>query len=221
LIGVADEDLEQPPDRSTASRDWEIQEPTVAQLRARFPRLTASLADDQLVGPTDISRLSLYERQRAAGELLERTKQLPDDATKLDQLERAHRLWPTNEEIRAARGRVHARLGNLDAALADFDAVLAVRADALLVHWERSKVRLARGDRDGALEDARASAHRVDEARAWLATFASATAKRVRHMKFGEGTVISQDSTGAEPKLVIDFASGRKTIASRFVETIE
>ena len=44
---------------------------------------------------------------------------------------------------------------------------------------------------------------------------------RVRHPKFGDGTVVSVDTSATEPKLVIDFASGRKTIARRFVEPID
>jgi hypothetical protein len=44
---------------------------------------------------------------------------------------------------------------------------------------------------------------------------------RVRHPKFGDGTVVSVDTSASEPKLVIDFPSGRKTIAKRFVEVIE
>ena len=36
-----------------------------------------------------------------------------------------------------------------------------------------------------------------------------------------DGTVVATDSSGAEPKLVIDFATGRKTIAARFVDVLE
>ncbi len=78
-----------------------------------------------------------------------------------------------------------------------------------------------RGDRDGAIADAREAANRVDAARAWLASLVPGTPHRVRHTKFGDGTVVSADATGSEPKLVIDFAGGRKTIARRFVEPID
>jgi tetratricopeptide (TPR) repeat protein len=217
-----DDDDERILDRAAWSPDWTaVETPTPAQLRERFPRLTANLGDIQLSGPFDAARLSTYERQRLAINLLERAKATADDRAKLELLDRADALWPSHQEIRGARGRVHARIGNLDTALADFDAVLAVSPDATRTQWERSKVRLARGDRDGALADARAVAQYVDEARGWLAEQARITPKRVRHVKFGEGVVVSADTTGAEPKLVIDFASGRKTIASRFVDAIE
>jgi tetratricopeptide (TPR) repeat protein len=157
---------------------------------------------------------------RDANELMERAKGL-DAAARLPLLDRAHALWPANEEVRAMRGRTYHELGNLDAALAELDAVLQSRPDFVRSRWERSKVRFARGDRAGALADARDAAERIDEAKAWLATQASATPRRVRHSKFGEGTVVSADSTGSEPKLVIDFATGRKTLASRFVEVLE
>jgi hypothetical protein len=45
--------------------------------------------------------------------------------------------------------------------------------------------------------------------------------KRVRHKKFGDGTVVSVEGTGDQQKLVIDFATGRKELAASFVEVIE
>jgi hypothetical protein len=68
--------------------------------------------------------------------------------------------------------------------------------------------------------DIAAPAAAVVKAKAIAAPVAPA-AKRVRHAKFGEGTIVLVDTSGTEPKLVIDFAEGRKTIARRFVEDVE
>ncbi len=217
---VDEDELPSIPDRATWSADWPVARPTVAELRARFPRLTADRTDEQLAGPHDPSRMTASDRQRVAADLVEKTKSTAENAAKLEQLDQAVRMWPAVETL-AARGRTHARLGNHPAAIADYDAALARSPAAVLVQWDRSRSRLATGDRAGALADARAVASSVDQARAWLTTQAAGAPKRVRHGKFGEGTVVSVDSTGSEPKLVIDFASGRKTIASRFVEAIE
>jgi hypothetical protein len=219
-VRLDDDELATIPDRDTWTPDWDVTSPSVAQLRERFPRLTAQLGDAQVEGKIDVSRLSAYERQRMAEALFERAKDVPS-YTAVEQLDEAVKLWPENDQIRGARGRAHARAGNLDAALADFDAVLARTIGAVFTQWERSKVRLARGDREGALADARAVADRVDEARAWLVEQTSGNPHHVRHAKFGDGTVVAIDRTGSEPKLVIDFAGGRKTIAQRFVEVID
>lgn len=220
--GAGTDDAEAIPDRDTWRPDWTVRTPTVAELRARFPRLTGELTDEQLGGPFDASKLSTYDKHRIAGEILERTRSAPATAAKLEQLDQAVRLWPDSSDLRAARGRVHLSLGNAEAARADFDAVLTLRPDAVLVRWDRSKARLACGDREGALADAREAAQRVDEARAWLVAQNPGIPTRVRHPKFGDGKVVSADLTGAEPKLVIDFeTAGRKTIAKRFVEPID
>jgi tetratricopeptide (TPR) repeat protein len=208
-------------DREAWSPDWTAPEPTVAELRARFPRLTAELPDERVAGPDGVWRLSEHGRRRAALDLLDRAKAAADAPGKIEALDRAAALWADNEEILAVRGRLHTELGNFDAALVDLDAALARRPDAWPVIWDRAKARLARGDREGALADARQAAHRVDEARDWLIAQAPVAAKRVRHPKFGDGAVVSEDATGSEPKLVIDFAGGRKTIASRFVIAID
>jgi hypothetical protein len=42
-------------------------------------------------------------------------------------------------------------------------------------------------------------------------------AMRVSHATFGEGVVVATITTGPEPKLVVDFPSGRRTIAKRFL----
>lgn len=44
---------------------------------------------------------------------------------------------------------------------------------------------------------------------------------RARHPKFGDGAIVSIEGTGESAKLVIDFASGRKTLMRRFVEVLE
>jgi tetratricopeptide (TPR) repeat protein len=210
------------PDRATWSEDVAFAVPTVEELRARFPRLTSGFRDEELDGPVDVSRLPAEERERVARDLVDRTRGKRDDADKLAQLDQAAKLCPTDADIRANRGYVHAALGNLDAALADLDAALALRPLAH-VQWERSKVRFARGDRDGAIADARAVADTISEARGWLTREASGAPKRVRHVKFGEGRVISAEAqaTGDDMKLVIEFASGRKTIQKKYVETVE
>jgi hypothetical protein len=42
---------------------------------------------------------------------------------------------------------------------------------------------------------------------------------KVKHAKFGEGTIVAVDGAGAEAKLTIDFgAAGRKVLLARFVE---
>jgi hypothetical protein len=41
--------------------------------------------------------------------------------------------------------------------------------------------------------------------------------KRYRHPKFGDGVLRSQEGTGEEAKLTIEFAAGRKTLLARFV----
>ena len=206
------------PDRDTWSPD--LDKPSVADLRVRFPRLTDGIGDDRLGAPYDFAKLAPYDRQRIAVDRFERAKVL-EPAARLPLLDEAHLLWPTHDDIRALRGRTHAQLGNLDAALADLDDVLASQPDFALSRWERAKIREARGGSRAALADARAAAERVAEARTWLSTLSPGTPKRVRHAKFGDGTVVSVDATGSEPKLVVDFAVGRKTIARRFVETVE
>jgi hypothetical protein len=168
----------------------------------------------------DVASFGSYERERAAEDLVERAKTV-DAAARLPLLDRAHALWPANADVRALRARTYLEVGDVDAALAELDALLERRPDYAKSRWERSKIRFARGDRAGALADARAAAERSEEAKAWLATQANVMPKRVRHSKFGDGTVVSADSTSGEPKLVIDFATGRKTLASRFVEILE
>ena len=220
--GFVDEDeREAIPDRNSWPADPPNASPSIDELRARFPRLTADRTDKQLGGKIDVSRLSDFERQRVAEDLVHRAKSISDDRAKLELLDLAVEACPHDLASRAARGRVHARLANHDAALADFNAALASRPDAVIVAWDRAKVRAARGDHKGAVEDARRAASDVAEARTWLAAQMPGTPRRVRHAKFGEGTVVSAETTGNEPKLVIDFAVGRKTIAKRFVDVIE
>ncbi|HVH45419.1 MAG TPA: hypothetical protein VM925_23860 [Labilithrix sp.] len=170
--------------------------PTVSELRQRFPRLTAPFSDEQLEGGVDVTRLPSEERYRMARELVDRTIGAPDDERKLRELDCAVKIAQKNGDVLANRGVVHAALGNLDAALADLDASLAVRSDAPHVQWERSKVRLAKGDRAGAISDARGAAERVSEARAWLsrpsersteARTACKVRRRNRHLGRGHG----------------------------------
>ncbi len=212
--------LEVIPDRDSWRADIDAT-PTIPQLRERFPRLTAGRADHQLGGALDVTQLTTYERQRLATDLFERARASAADTERLALLDRAVEAWPQHLEARGLRGRTHAKVGHGDAALADFDAVLAYEPEAAFAQWERSKLRLARGDRDGAVADARAAAVRVEEARLWLSSLLKGTPRRVRHAKFGDGTVVSADDGGSEPKLVVDFAVGRKTIARRFLEAIE
>jgi hypothetical protein len=47
-----------------------------------------------------------------------------------------------------------------------------------------------------------------------------AEAKRFQHPKFGEGVLESQDGVGPEAKLTIKFASGSKTLLSRYVTEV-
>jgi len=50
---------------------------------------------------------------------------------------------------------------------------------------------------------------------------APADGRRVRHAKFGEGTVLSEDRGGAEPKLTVAFDSaGTKTLLARFLTDV-
>lgn len=46
----------------------------------------------------------------------------------------------------------------------------------------------------------------------------AAAVERVRHAKFGVGTVTHRTGRGADDKLTIDFASGTKVLLARFVE---
>ena len=221
VYGYDKESREAIPEQGTWAADWTAKDPGVEELRARFPKLTAELSDERVVHPNDAWRLSEYGRQRAAMDLLERASAMAEGAGRLDMLDRAAVLWPNHEDILAARGRLHAAMGNTAAALADLDAAIVRRPEAWPLHWVRSRVRLARGDHAGALADARQAAPRVEDARAWLVTQAPSSPKRVRHPKFGDGTVVSEDATSSEPKLVIDFPAGRKTIASRFVSSLD
>jgi tetratricopeptide (TPR) repeat protein len=213
--------LETIPDGHDWRADWQEREPTVAERRERFPRLTAARGDRELGAPIAVSMMTDYERQRVAVDHYERARGCSDARERLALLDAALAVWPRNIEALSLRGRTHVELGNGDAALADFDAVLAGTPHAEATWWERAQLRLARGDRDGAISDAREAAYRVEAARVWLASLVEGTPRGVRHSKFGDGTVVSADATGSEPKLVIDFASGRKTIARRFVEAID
>ncbi|MBA2542262.1 MAG: DUF4240 domain-containing protein [Deltaproteobacteria bacterium] len=216
----SEDEREAIPDLDTWRADFAITSPSVAELRARFPRLTAGMTDEELGGPADLAKLTDYERGRVAASLLERANATTDDREKLELLDSAAKASPLHEEVRTARGRLHARLGNSEAALSDFDAALARSPGAAHTRFERARLRHARGDHAGALADAREAAHRVPEARTWIESLAPGTPRRVRHTKFGDGAVVSIDKSGSEVKLVIDFADGRKTIAMRFVEVI-
>jgi hypothetical protein len=215
------DDFETIPDRDGWRADWDERVPTVAARRERFPRLTAGKTDRELGAPIDVSMMTDYERQRVAVDRYEQARACAAATERLALLDAALEAWPRNIDARSLRGRTHAELGNVAAALADFDAVLADTPHAESTRWARAQLRLANGDRDGAIADAREAANRVDAAREWLASLVPGTPHRVRHAKFGDGTVVSADATGNEPKLVIDFAGGRKTIARRFIEAID
>jgi Protein of unknown function (DUF4240) len=199
----------QPIDTSAWHADADLRVATAAELRARFPKLAAGVVE------VDVARLSADERKRYAADRVARAKQLGDDAQRLVELDRAFEAFPTLDGLRSFRGKALARLGRHADAIADFESALAFRPSPR-VQWERAKSRDALGDRAGALADAHAAAAEVDDARTWLAAHASAAPRRVRHAKFGEGNVVSASGDN----LTIDFASGRKTIARRFVEPI-
>jgi hypothetical protein len=221
IYGKNHDVLEIIPDRDNWRADWDEREPTVAQRRERFPRLTAARGDRELGAPIEVSMMTDYERQRVATDHYERARGCTDASERLKSLDAALVAWSRNIEALSLRGRTHVELGNGDAALADFDAVLAEAPYAEATRWERARLRLARGDRDGAIADAREAAARVEAARLWLASLVPGMPRRVRHTKFGDGTVVSAEDTGSEPKLVVEFESGRKTIARRFLEAID
>ncbi len=209
-------------DTNTWAPDWQVGPHTVADLRAKLPRLTARCTDLQLYGENDQTPRSPVEREAIAQALVLGANTATSDHVRLDQLEQAHRLWPEGnvDTLLEQRGAAHARVGNFESARADLDALLARRAFAHTGRWVRSQVRLALGDRAGALADAREAALHVEAARAWLVTQVPTAATRVRHPKFGDGTVVSTDTTGGEPTFVVDFEIGRKKIATRFLEAI-
>ncbi|HEY1553009.1 MAG TPA: DUF4240 domain-containing protein [Kofleriaceae bacterium] len=203
------------PDVAAWHTDVDLSVASAAELRARFPRLTAKLSDVQLGADIDVTRFSLDDRKRYALERVARSRELADDGHRLVELDRAFDAFPTLDGLRFARGKALARLGRHADACADFDSALAIRPSPR-VRWERAKSRDALGDRAGALADATSAAAEVDGARAWLAA-QSAGVHRVRHAKFGDGTVVNASGDN----LTIDFTSGRKTIARRFVEPID
>lgn len=200
-------------DRSTWAPDPpRIEHYTAAALRERLPRLTAQRDDAALVGDCDPRTLDDLEREKRALRFYAQAKTAEDPRRGLALLADGLALLPPQvpakimgvvlENLTATllgrRARIHQQLGARDAALADVDLALgyAPRSTSLL------------------------------ELRETIAPQPRAAKpvgppKRVRHAKFGEGVVISAQGHGADTKLVIDFAEGRKTLLARFVEVLE
>ncbi|HEY0252504.1 MAG TPA: tetratricopeptide repeat protein [Kofleriaceae bacterium] len=160
--------------------------------------------------------MTAKERETLAARIFASAKTLDSDA-KLEHYDRAMEIWPQLANLRLTRGRLYADLGRHREAIEDFDAALAHTPDAKITRWERAKSKAASGDRAGALADARAVQNEISDARAWVASQESDGPRRVRHAKFGVGTVVAV--SGAN--LTVEFADGKKTIASRFVEPVD
>jgi len=199
---------------------------TASGLRTLLPRLTTGRSDAFLTGPYDVESFDREERTRETERLLRLAKsdlERGADDEALARLDAAVRLEPRTAEALLARARLHSKLGRRDAALRDLDAAVNKQPRAAGLHFERARQLLALGRRDDALAEGReafALGHLA--AKAWLETASVVPPpKRVVHAKFGEGAVVSTEGQGAEQKLTIDFAVGRKTLLLRFVEVIE
>jgi hypothetical protein len=206
---------------------------TAAALRTRLPKLTAGRRDEELEGPADPRRISEHERkvraelqrglaagcedpQRAIALLTEALAYLPPRAPAPAPYSALNHLAA---ECLSMRGRMHARLDAHAAALADFDAALPLVKGTGPIALERAKTLLALGRRDDAI--ASANAAETPDAKRWLDELAPVKAPRagarVRHAKFGDGTLVQV----LGEKLEIDFgAAGKKTLLAKFVELL-
>jgi hypothetical protein len=189
---------------------WSTPDPVLPAFM-RFPQL-APLPDDPEAAALVLQQRAVTLVQHASAAAL--------DFDKLRCLDLALELAPHSEPARRARLLVLARLGRTSLALADLDALLADHPSDDATRWQRAQLRDVAGDSAGAIADARTVATRVDAARAWLSARVvnAPTLTRVHHLKFGLGTVVATDASGSEPRLVVDFAAGRKTIAAWFVD---
>jgi tetratricopeptide (TPR) repeat protein len=200
-----------PPDWSPATGQRYV----AAELRARFPRLTAGKSDSALTGPVDASVLDDHAREKQAKERYERAGTMSDLEAAIGLLGEALTFLPPlvparhmpgvlmdmTVMVRGRRGRFLAKLGRRDAALADFDAALAIQPSARPIQDARNELLGVRPKAAGAA--------------------AAEVPACVRHAKLGEGTVVSATGSGPDRKYVIDFADGRKTILARFVEPLD
>lgn len=225
IAGPDPDDLAEIPEHATWPPDSfasPVENYVPAELRARFPRLTAGKPDRALTGPVDPGVLDDLAREKQAKHRYERAGALSDDydrtgAGVLDAaivlLDEALTFLPPQAPAKlmpevlqnltimvlGRRGRLLAKLGRRDAALADFDAALAIQPGSRPLQDARNEL-LGIGPKPPG---------------------PAALPKRVRHPKLGEGTVVSASGAGPDRKYVIDFAGGRKTIMARFVEPID
>jgi hypothetical protein len=88
-------------------------------------------------------------------------------------------------------------------------------------HYTASALRrrLPRLTRDA--DDASLEGRSVADRRSAKAVVTAPALRRVRHPKFGEGTILSTEGSGETETLVIDFPAGRKTVLRRFVSPVD
>lgn len=81
--------------------------------------------------------------------------------------------------------------------------------------------RLTAGKSDEALHDPPPRAKRAPSRTAAPPPAVAPHPRRARHPKFGDGEVLAVEGTGEAQKVVVAFASGKKTLLRRFVELLD